>query len=159
MSWLEQLSQSLPELGHRNWILIADAAYPEMTAPGIVTLSTGKPLLPVLIQVMDLLRESSHVTPDVILDQEWFELTEEECPGIGRLRMEAEPLFSGLKVVGIWHEHLLDQLSEASQTYTVFVIKTTSTIPYTSVFLRLECGYWSEAQEKRFRARLGQRQA
>lgn len=159
MSWCEQLRQSLPELGQRNWILVTDAAYPEMTAPGIVTLTTGQKLIPVLIQVVDLLKQSSHVTPDVVLDQEWFELTEQECPGIDRLKMEAEPLFSGLKVEGIWHEDLLKVLAEASQTYTVFVIKTTSTIPYTSVFLRLECGYWSENQEKAFRARLNKRQS
>lgn len=159
MSWFEQLKQSLPELGHRNWILVADSAYPEVASPGIVTLLAGKPLLPVLIQVMDLLHESGHVTPEVILDQEWFELTEEECPGIDRLRMEAEQVFSGLKVEGVWHEQLLAMLAEASQTYTVFVIKTTSTIPYTSVFLRLECGYWTAEQEQRFRVRLGQRQA
>jgi hypothetical protein len=34
----------------------------------------------------------------------------------------------------------------------VLVLKTRLTIPYTSVFIRLECGYWSADAEKRLRA-------
>lgn len=155
--WLQRLNEVLPGLGHRNWIILADAAYPEMASPGIVTLSSGQSLLPVLKEVMDLLKAADHVRPDVVLDREWFELTDDECPGISRLRDEAQPLFAGLKVEPVWHADLLKSLSEISQIYTIFVIKTTSTIPYTSVFLRLECGYWGEEQERRFRERLGEK--
>jgi hypothetical protein len=35
------------------------------------------------------------------------------------------------------------------------VLKTRMTIPYTSVFLRLDCGYWSDEQEKRLREKMG----
>jgi hypothetical protein len=28
------------------------------------------------------------------------------------------------------------------------------TIPYTSVFLRLDCGYWTDEQEKKLRAKM-----
>lgn len=152
--WQQRLADYLPDLGHRNWIIVADAAYPEMTSPGIVTLHSRQPLMPVLIQVMDMLKAASHVTPEVVLDSEWHELSEEECPGISRLRMEAQPLFEGLKVESVWHSELLEALAEVSQTYTIFVIKTTSALPYTSIFLRLECGYWNEEQEKSFRKRL-----
>ncbi len=157
--WLQHLSDSLPDLGHRNWIIVADAAYPEMVYPGIVTLNSHQALMPVLIQVMDLLDKARHVTPDVVLDREWFDLSDEECPGISRLRLEAKALFDGLKVEPVWHGDLLSLLAEISQTYTIIVIKTTSTLPYTSVFLRLECGYWTEDQERNFRMRLGEDEA
>lgn len=154
--WLQSLAERLPNLGHRNWIILADAAYPEMASPGIVTINSGQPLLPVLNEVISLLKAADHVQPDVVLDQEWFELTDDECQGISRLRDEAHPLFEGLKVEPVWHKDLLSSLAEVSRTYTILVIKTTSTIPYTSVFLRLECGYWGGPNEESFRKRLGE---
>jgi len=157
MKWMDRFLELVPCLGHRNWVLVADAAYPEMSAPGIVTIPTGEPLMPVLTAVLDEVRSARHLRPDVLLDQEWFELTEAETPGICRLRQEAGALFEGLKVVGVWHEELLKMQAEASQTYTFIVLKTESFIPYTSVFLRLECGYWGEEQEKGFRERLGEK--
>jgi hypothetical protein len=41
VSWQTKLEQELPLLGHRNWIVIADSAYPWQTAPGIETINTG----------------------------------------------------------------------------------------------------------------------
>ncbi len=38
------------------------------------------------------------------------------------------------------------------KTFHILVLKTRMTIPYTSVFIRLECGYWSADAEKRLRA-------
>jgi hypothetical protein len=39
------------------------------------------------------------------------------------------------------------------------VIKTTAAVPYTSVFLRLDCAYWSDDAERRLRAALAARPA
>jgi len=36
--------------------------------------------------------------------------------------------------------------------FNVLILKTDMTLPYTSVFIELECGYWSEAAEKKPRA-------
>ena len=37
-SWQDQLTEMMPYLGHRNWIVIADMAYPLQTNPGIKTI-------------------------------------------------------------------------------------------------------------------------
>ena len=42
-NWRERLTEELPVLGHRNWIVVADAAYPAQCRPGIETLATGDP--------------------------------------------------------------------------------------------------------------------
>ena len=42
-------------------------------------------------------------------------------------------------------------LDEAGQTFRVLIIKTDMTLPYTSVFLQLDCGYWTAEAEKRLR--------
>ncbi len=43
------------------------------------------------------------------------------------------------------------KLNEAARLYDVLVIKTNLTIPYTSVFLELDCGYWAPEAEQRLR--------
>jgi hypothetical protein len=45
-------------------------------------------------------------------------------------------------------------LDEAGKTFNVLILKTNLTLPYTSVFLELDCGYWSEEAEQRLRAAL-----
>ena len=49
------------------------------------------------------------------------------------------------------HEKLIKELDTSSELFKVLLIKTNSTIPYSSVFIRLECGYWSEELENKLR--------
>jgi len=52
------------------------------------------------------------------------------------------------------HEQIISKLDEAGKTFHILVLKTRMTIPYTSVFLRLDCGYWSDDQEKHLREKM-----
>jgi len=36
--WESQLHRQLPLYGHRNWIVVADSAYPAQSRPGIETI-------------------------------------------------------------------------------------------------------------------------
>ena len=38
MSWKKEFEEILPMLGHRNWILVVDKAYPMQSADGIETI-------------------------------------------------------------------------------------------------------------------------
>ena len=60
-------------------------------------------------------------------------------------------LFDGRKPTPVLHEELIARLDKAAATFNVLVLKTTLTLPYTSVFVELECGYWSGDAEKRLR--------
>ena len=40
-AWRATLDERLPLLGHRNWIVVADAAYPWQASAGIETIDTG----------------------------------------------------------------------------------------------------------------------
>jgi hypothetical protein len=42
-------------------------------------------------------------------------------------------------------------LDKAAETFRVLVLKTDLALPYTSVFLELDCGYWSPGAERRLR--------
>lgn len=48
---------------------------------------------------------------------------------------------------------LLDVL-QAATDFLVIVLKTTFTLPYTSLFIQLDCAYWSAESEKKLRAAL-----
>lgn len=47
-SWKKELKTQLPLLGHRNWIVVADSAYPLQTAPGIKTVYADSAQLEVI---------------------------------------------------------------------------------------------------------------
>ena len=61
-------------------------------------------------------------------------------------------LFSAQKPRQLPHEQIIARLDEAAKTFRVLILKTNLTIPYTSVFLQLDCGYWSADSEQRLRA-------
>jgi hypothetical protein len=42
-------------------------------------------------------------------------------------------------------------VDEVGKTFHIVVLKTTMTVPYTSVFLQLNCKYWSDDAEAQLR--------
>ena len=48
-------------------------------------------------------------------------------------------------------EQIIAKLDEAGKTFKILIIKTPLTIPYTSVFFQLGCGYWNPIAEKALR--------
>src|SRR5438477_13150006 len=68
--WQTKLRQELPLLGHRNWIVVADSAYPLQTAPGIETLYVDTDQLEVVELVLAELAKTKHVKPINYTDAE-----------------------------------------------------------------------------------------
>jgi hypothetical protein len=52
------------------------------------------------------------------------------------------------------HERIISTVDETSKQFHVLVLKTNMAIPYTSVFIRLDCKYWSADAEARMRAKM-----
>ena len=154
-AWREQLEQRLPGYGHRNWICIVDAAYPAQTSPGVETVVTGADQLTVVREVLAALKKAPHVKPVAVIDSELPAVAETDAPGIGVYRKELESVLVGTVVERTPHEAIIRDLDRAGGLVRVLVLKTNLTLPYTSVFLRLECGYWTPEAEVRLRAALG----
>ena len=57
-NWKQILSERLPLYGHRNWIVVADSAYPAQSRAGIETIVSGASQLDVLKQVLGAIRSS-----------------------------------------------------------------------------------------------------
>jgi len=157
--WQTKVQQELPLLGHRNWIVIVDSAYPWQTSPGIETVETGADQITVVKDVLDAISRSTHVRPIVYMDAELPFVTEQDAPGVTRYRQQIRATLGNLPVQSILHEQLIHEMNQLGGTLHILILKTTLTVPYTSVFLRLDCKYWSDAAEKKLRQAMKNRVA
>ncbi|MHC4636740.1 MAG: RbsD/FucU domain-containing protein [Planctomycetota bacterium] len=151
LGWQDRLEEELPVLGHRNWILIADSAYPAQGSPGIEIITTSDDQLYVAERVLRQVSFASHVQAKIYLDAELDYVSNADAPGIDDYRNHLNTLLKDYQVTKIPHEDLIARLDESAKAFKILVIKTPLTLPYTSVFLELDCGYWGPEKEKRLR--------
>ena len=155
--WRGRLAQELPLLGHRNWIAVVDSAYPLQTSAGVETVETNANQLDVVSTVLDQLGKAKHVRPVIFTDTELKVVPETDAAGVTAYRDALSSLLAKTEAQSLPHEEIISKLDEAGKTFHVLVLKTSMTIPYTSVFIRLECGYWSADAEKRLREKMAGR--
>jgi hypothetical protein len=141
--WNDELSL----LGHRNWIVITDMAYPLQTQPGIKTLFAGEPYMDILKHVYNELEKAPHVRPVIYQDRELSCLSDKDVPGIEALKKEMGMLL-GNQVISVPHEELIARLDEVSRMFHVIIIKSNLTMPYTSTFFELDCAYWNSPSQQ-----------
>lgn len=153
--WRGRLEKELPLLGHRNWIAIVDSAYPLQTSTGIETVETNSDHLEVVRAVLDQFGKAKHVRPVIFTDAELAAVPEGDAAGVTVYREALRSTLRGRETQSLPHEEIISKLDEAGKTFHILVLKTNLTIPYTSVFIRLDCGYWSAEQEKRLREQMG----
>lgn len=153
-SWKEDVDKTLPILGHRNWIIIVDKAFPEQISTGMVIINTNERLVPVLKYLLQQINASTHVRPIIYQDKELSFITEQQAPGVTQFIIDRQQLFNGQPVQAILHDSVFTKLDIAAKLFKVIVLKTTETIPYTSVFLQLDCAYWSSEKEKELRSKM-----
>lgn len=149
-TWEQRLQFLLPLFGHRNWIVVADSAYPAQSNPGIETIATGENHIRLLSNVLESIDEQHHVRANVYMDAELDRVPEKDAPGVSDLRAKLDRLL-GPNAHMLQHERIIAKLEESAKLFNVLILKSTLTIPYTSVFLELDCGYWNPDEEKRLR--------
>jgi len=152
--WKEKFNEQLPLLGHRNWILIVDKAYPMQSADGIITINTKKDILDVLKIVLDSIKREKHTRPIIYTDKELTFMDDKLCMGVEKFQKELKHTLSGFNVNSILHDEVFSKLDKASQLFNVLVLKTECLMPYTSIFLELNCGYWPADNENTLRAKM-----
>ena len=157
LEWRTRLNEELPLLGHRNWIAVVDSAYPLQTSAGVETVETNANQLDVVRTVLDQLSKVKHVRPVIFTDAELKVVPETDAAGVTAYREALTSLLGKTEVQSLTHEEVISKLDEAGKTFHVLVLKTNMTLPYTSAFIRLECGYWSADAEKRLREKMAGR--
>ncbi len=153
-SWRAKVAEAMPLLGHRNWILVVDSAYPLQSSPGVETLDTNANQLEVVRYVLGEIDRSIQVRPDIYMDAELPFVPDEDAPGASAYRREIGDLLRNDQVESLPHEKIISQIDEAGKVFHILVLKTNMTIPYSSVFIRLDCKYWSADAEKRLRQKM-----
>jgi D-ribose pyranose/furanose isomerase RbsD len=152
--WNQRLSAAMPLLGHRNWILVVDSAYPLQTSPGIETIETNASQIEVVRAVMAAINHSIQVRPVIFMDSELPFISDSDAPGASAYREQVSELLHDYPIESRRHEKIISDIDDAGKTFHILVLKTKMTIPYTSVFIRLDCKYWSDDQEKNLRVRM-----
>ena len=85
-AWTDTLAAYLPALGHRNWIVVADSAFPLQISPGIETIVTNEDHFAVLDKVLKMV-DGGQAHPPEDLARQGAGLR----PGGARARRGREP--------------------------------------------------------------------
>jgi L-fucose mutarotase/ribose pyranase (RbsD/FucU family) len=149
--WQQKLTQSLSVMGHRNWIVVADSAYPAQSSQAIETIATDDDHFRVLEWVLKALDKAPHVTPKIYLDSELRYIPEKDAPGIDACRTRLSNILAGRAVTYTPHIESIETLNKMARIYNVLVLKTSLALPYTSVFMELDCAYWNPQAEQNLR--------
>jgi len=154
MQWRSEFQRMLPLMGHRNWILVVDKAYPWQSGQGITTLYTGQPLVKTLEEVMTALKASTHAMPVVYTDKEMAFMSEELAKGVDAYREQLKKVLDGQKTQSLLHDEVFPKVAEAAKLFNILVLVTDETIAYSSVFIELDCAYWGPEKEKALREKM-----
>ena len=157
--WEQVIEERLPLFGHRNWVVVADAAYPAQSRPGIETIASGESQPAVVEKVLACIRGCRHIRPIVHVDRELEFVNEKDAQGADSYRQWLKTAMHGLTVNSAPHDEIIAKLDRAAQMFSILIIKSTMTIPYTTVFIELDCGYWDAESEARLRSAIQRRES
>jgi D-ribose pyranose/furanose isomerase RbsD len=146
--WECRLKNVLPLFGHRNWIVVADSAYPLQAKAGIETILADADQIDAVSAVLAAITAARHVRANVYIDGELALIDENHAAGIGEYRKQLEALLSGSRVCQLPHDEIINRLDQCAQVLRILIIKTNMTLPYVSVFFELDCGYWNADAEQ-----------
>ncbi len=156
--WRATLDDRLRIYGHRNWVVVADSAYPLQSNPAIETIFSSENQVETVRHTFESIAKISHLRAIVYTDRELQFVAEQDAVGIGAYRQLLYGTFDTYlhdqKPATIPHETIIHNLDEASKTFNVLIIKTNMALPYTSVFFELRAGYWGDDAERRLRERI-----
>ncbi|WP_026904182.1 RbsD/FucU domain-containing protein [Pedobacter glucosidilyticus] len=153
-SWKLEFKKKLSEYGHRNWILIVDKAFPLQNSTGIVTIDTHQDLLKVLDYTLSQIDSSSHVKPLIYTDKELNYISKEQVENIGDYRAALLKSIGKYQPQSMLHDSVFVNIDKASKLFKVLVLKTDEVIPYSSVFIQLDCKYWTTEKENNLRTNM-----
>jgi hypothetical protein len=80
-------------------------------------------------------------------------VTNQQAPGISAYLKKIDGILmaAGVPHKQRMHINSIHLLNEDGKIYKILILKTNLTMAYTSVFLHLKCGYWSNADEAALR--------
>lgn len=153
-AWLQTVDEEVHKLGTFNWVIVAEPAFPSLSRSGVITITTPVSTIEALDGVLQSIDAHSHVRPIIHLTREANAVTEHDTPGINDYRAGLKQVLNGRETLTLTNNALNLLITDARKNYRILVIKTTTSLPYTSIFLELESGYWDGVSETALRKRL-----
>ena len=149
-----ELAPHLAKLGARNWVIIADPTYPVFSGSGVTCITVPASSYETLQQVLDVLEAQGSLTPRIWIDRELEEIGDDRAPGIKSYRKRINDLISGRPHYALEERFISRQVQQAGKTYSVLIIKTNTQLPYSSIAIELDTGYWNQDAEEEVRQRI-----
>jgi D-ribose pyranose/furanose isomerase RbsD len=153
-SWQAAVDRQAGQLGYRNWIVIAEASFPAQSRPGIRQVNATVSVPEALDYVLKTLEQTENLRPQVYVARELRSVENDFAPGIDELRKTAKAALHGRETTELEQQSLLTLMQDANRSFDVLVIRTTTALPYSSVFLELQPGYWDVDSETRLRDKI-----
>ncbi len=149
--WGEVVSREVNALGIQNWIIVAESSFPVVSRRGVRTLVIDAEVPEVVDYVVNELEKSETVTPSFSTARELPFVKNDRAPGIDEFRSLLKTALHGHQVREMEHRSLSLLAHSDSAKYAVLVLKTKSALPYSSVFIELDSGYWDRDSEDKLR--------
>jgi D-ribose pyranose/furanose isomerase RbsD len=149
--WESSVNQQVSQLGYRNWIVIAEASFPAHSRNGVSQVNSDAEIPDVVDYVLNALEKTQHVKPNIYLTREMRAVENDVAPGIDVLKDQIKSALHSHEFTEIDQQSLLTLIESAQSSFNVLVIRTSTALPYSSVFLELQPGYWDAESEKQLR--------
>jgi hypothetical protein len=153
-TWQAAVDRQTGQLGYRNWIVIAEASFPAHSRPGVRQVTAPVDVPEALDYLLKTLEQTETVRPQIYVTRELRSVENDFAPGIDDLRKRLQVSLHGHETTELDQKSLLTLLEDANRSFDVLVIRTHTALPYSSVFLELQPGYWDVDSETRLRQRI-----
>ena len=149
--WGEVVAREVNALGIRNWIIVAESSFPVVSRRGVRTLVVDAEIPEVVDYVVNELEKSETLLPSFSMARELPFVRNTQAPGVDEFRSLLQESLHGHEVREMENRSLSLLAHSDAASYAVLVLKTKSALPYSSVFIELDSGYWDRESEDRLR--------
>lgn len=149
--WGEVVSREVNALGIQNWIIVAESSFPVVSRRGVRTIVVDAEVPELVDYVVNELEKSETVTPSFSTARELPFVKNDRAPGVDEFRKLLKTALHGHQVREMDHRSLTLLAHSDSAKYAVLVLKTKTALPYSSVFIELDSGYWDRDSEDNLR--------
>ena len=125
--WQAAVERQAGQLGYRNWIrqVNSSVSIPET-----------------LDYVLNVLEQTENLRPKVYVPRELRSVENDFAPGIDELRKAIKSSTRGHELTELDQQSLLTLVEDANRSFDVLVIRTPTALPYSSIFIEIQPGYW-----------------
>lgn len=155
--WKGAIDRQISQLGYRNWIVLAESSFPAHSRPGTRQVNTCQSVPDVLDVVLSSLERTEHVRPRIYVPSEVYMVENDFAPGIRQFRSQLKAALHGHEPIEMEQDSIVTLMHDAKKSFEVLVLRTDTALPYSSVFLELQPGYWDGESEARLRERMRHR--